>query len=449
MLLLHGAAAPPYPMPWAPDPSPPPPWAPEPSPPFVTPPPPPPRPPPPRRPPPPAPHPPPPDAPSPPPVCESDHGTSEGDESYADCKRWCNAASASWQCTWCHCKSCSFCAPPSPSPPPPPPHPSPPPTIHSPPPPPPPWCSLGAVYEVTHEGWALMGGGFDAAVQIDQWAEGVMVSLHFDDDLSVTATHHAHYLGAADGLLTFALHKTPPGSAFSFHVEGSAVYPDHISCTGPFFASPSPPPPDPPHMPAPPPAIPPTGCILQPHYSLSPSAATGFSARVQFARYQPGAIVSLHFGPRAIAAPAAVYGAVLLEHSDKTVWKLSLASTHNQVVIVASARRARHHGSPATRVCRPRRRRRPHPHFHPRLRRPRRLHLTRLDSCCRPGHRRGRHHHLGRHPRRSSSRRPPTSGRTRHRVTPSPSHGRLLPAMARLQQSGTRSRQRRSTDQTS
>ena len=133
--------------------------------------------------PPPLPHPPPPAparSPSPPPVCTSVHGIAEGDEPYADCKSWCKQSSSTWQCTWCHCRACSFCAPPAPKPPPkplpppPPPRPSPPPpagppppSIAPPPPPLPPPCGLGVTYSIVESNDDL----YQASVRVNEWIE--------------------------------------------------------------------------------------------------------------------------------------------------------------------------------------------------------------------------------------------------------------------------------------
>ena len=199
------------------------------------------------------------------------------------------------------------------------------------------------MYEIVTEDEVAGQPTFDAAVKVDEWQEGVMVTLHFERDIHVTSARHASFHGSLDGLSTFELHgQVPPdGNAFHFHGTGAAAVPGHISCTEPFFSAPSPPPPVPPSPlplppspPQPPPAPPPSECILGPRYSLSPSAS-GFSARLEFARQLPGARVSLHFGAHRVGAPVKVYGAQLLAHSGSE-WTLGLETGRDKVVIVAS-----------------------------------------------------------------------------------------------------------------
>ena len=59
------------------------------------------------------------------------------------------------------------------------------------PPPPPPACDKGVVYEIVTEDEVAGQPTFDAAVKVDEWQEGVMVTLHFERDIHVTSARHA------------------------------------------------------------------------------------------------------------------------------------------------------------------------------------------------------------------------------------------------------------------
>ena len=433
------------PPPWAPDPSPPPPWAPDPAPPpaasssaTATP-----------RPAvtasrPPAfmidrsPPPPPPKHSSPAeqtqlpntlqPRCQSVHGTSDGDVDFPDCKVWCKAAQAHYQCTWCHCRGCTFCSPPRPppppSPPPPPPPPSPPPgpsppaapnppppyqckdshpgssfslssvdhaapvrasdmldccsrcaldfgcvawhyTLSlrectlvwvaphiiqyqadpdvsigimrvpppSPPsprppppppnpppqprPPPPPWCNLGVLYSVVHE----RPGGFSAEVKVRHWAEGAMINLHFDHDLTVLDVDRAQLLGSTSGMATFLL--LGRASSFSLSVRGATATPSYVSCAQSFLESPFPMPPPGPSPPPRPlgwqPPPPPHSCALGPRFTISEGTPSGFGARVDLSLHQTGALIHLTFADPPIQPPRRVWGAELVLTTTTTL----------------------------------------------------------------------------------------------------------------------------------